>query len=644
MDRRWFDKSDDIRECVYNMIDDDNEPDESEGYRMYDISEGDQITENDDEVLHSDEDVLDDDSESDFDDFMLGNVSSAQDVSSVQDTVSEECNVNMDTNTVDDDSVVVDGPLVDNGPIVPPFAQPTVDPNVCPICKWRHSDNFVPNAFDFDSSQSGLTVDPPDINEGKEIDFFHHLLDYDLIAHIATETNKYCAEYLNQTERLPEFSKVKRWVDTNPNELYCFFGLFLLMPHCKKNALKLYWTTDPLLVTPIFPKMFSQDRFLILLRMLHFDDNVLAQGGDKLYKLRTVIETTRRKFLSSYSPDQNIAIDESLMLWKGRLGFRQYIPKKRKRFGIKFFVMCDSKSGFVLDFIVYTGKGTQYETDDNDQSGVTSKVVKTLLRPFLNNNHVLYVDNWYSSPELFGWLKEKSTGACGTVKGNRKTMPCLPKKMKKGEVEVRSKADMIVIKWCDKRPVTMLTTVHNHEMVEVAKPRSTVQKPKAVVDYNKQMGPVDRSDMMISFNDSTRKMTKWYRKLFLHIMDIIVLNSFTLYMKHHNKKIHLHDFRLELIRQLFECHFRERETAVARPLAMTLTGDKHPLRLTARHFPRPTPTPEGQRRKLQRKCFVCANTKTKPKKRKDTTFECSECNVGLCIFPCFENFHTKKLF
>uniref|UniRef100_A0A1B6FUV6 PiggyBac transposable element-derived protein 4 C-terminal zinc-finger domain-containing protein n=1 Tax=Cuerna arida TaxID=1464854 RepID=A0A1B6FUV6_9HEMI len=82
----------------------------------------------------------------------------------------------------------------------------------------------------------------------------------------------------------------------------------------------------------------------------------------------------------------------------------------------------------------------------------------------------------------------------------------------------------------------------------------------------------------------------------------------------------------------------------SRPTAMTLGGDKHPLRLTARHFARPTPTPEGQTRKLQRKCYVCANTKLQPKRRKDTTFECTECNVGLCVYPCFETFHTKKTF
>ena len=43
------------------------------------------------------------------------------------------------------------------------------------------------------------------------------------------------------------------------------------------------------------------------------------------------------------------------MLYKGRLTFKQYIPSKRSRFGIKLFVLCDCKTGTILDFIVYTG-------------------------------------------------------------------------------------------------------------------------------------------------------------------------------------------------------------------------------------------------------------------------------------------------
>lgn len=61
------------------------------------------------------------------------------------------------------------------------------------------------------------------------------------------------------------------------------------------------------------------------------------------------------RFKSAYIPDKNISIDEELMLWKGRLAFKQYIPNKRSRFGIKFFSLCDT-TRYLWNSFVYLGK------------------------------------------------------------------------------------------------------------------------------------------------------------------------------------------------------------------------------------------------------------------------------------------------
>jgi len=41
-----------------------------------------------------------------------------------------------------------------------------------------------------------------------------------------------------------------------------------------------------------------------------------------------------------------LAVDEVNVKFKGRVIFRQYIPKKRKRFGIKIYKLCD-ESGYI---------------------------------------------------------------------------------------------------------------------------------------------------------------------------------------------------------------------------------------------------------------------------------------------------------
>ena len=55
-----------------------------------------------------------------------------------------------------------------------------------------------------------------------------------------------------------------------------------------------------------------------------------------------------------YSPGKSLSMDENLVLFKGRLSFKQYISSKRARIGIKLYQLCTC-SGILLDFIVYHG-------------------------------------------------------------------------------------------------------------------------------------------------------------------------------------------------------------------------------------------------------------------------------------------------
>jgi hypothetical protein len=73
----------------------------------------------------------------------------------------------------------------------------------------------------------------------------------------------------------------------------------------------------------------------------------------------SVIEHLNNKFQTLYLPKQNTAVDESLTLWKGHLSFGQYIPLKAAKFRIKTYELCESSSGYVWSFLVYTGKGME---------------------------------------------------------------------------------------------------------------------------------------------------------------------------------------------------------------------------------------------------------------------------------------------
>jgi len=69
-----------------------------------------------------------------------------------------------------------------------------------------------------------------------------------------------------------------------------------------------------------------------------------------------------------YYPSREISIDEQLLKFKGQLHFKQYIPNKRSRFGIKLFTLCD-KSGYVYNTTVYAGKSTAVDDVNLGKSG-----------------------------------------------------------------------------------------------------------------------------------------------------------------------------------------------------------------------------------------------------------------------------------
>ncbi len=70
------------------------------------------------------------------------------------------------------------------------------------------------------------------------------------------------------------------------------------------------------------------------------------------------------------------------MKWKGRLAFHQYIPTKRSRFGVKFFILCDVLTGYVQDMVIYTGSTTDIcHYEELGISGISGSVVMTLLAP-----------------------------------------------------------------------------------------------------------------------------------------------------------------------------------------------------------------------------------------------------------------------
>jgi len=82
------------------------------------------------------------------------------------------------------------------------------------------------------------------------------------------------------------------------------------------------------------------------------------ENSDRLWKVRNVFDILNQKFSKFYNPSEHLAVDEFIVKYKRRVIFRQYIPKKHKRFGIKIYKLCD-ETGYTYDMTVYLGRDRQ---------------------------------------------------------------------------------------------------------------------------------------------------------------------------------------------------------------------------------------------------------------------------------------------
>ena len=120
----------------------------------------------------------------------------------------------------------------------------------------------------------------------------------------------------------------------------------------------------------------ARNRFTEKLKFLHFVDNSNYNANDanrdKLYKVRGVVEFLVDQFKNVYISTQHISIDEELLLWKGRLLFKQYIPSKRSRFEVKLFSLCED-SGYLWNSFVYLKKINYLYENQTCATGTTRK-------------------------------------------------------------------------------------------------------------------------------------------------------------------------------------------------------------------------------------------------------------------------------
>nr|XP_033799977.1 piggyBac transposable element-derived protein 4-like [Geotrypetes seraphini] len=490
--------------------------------------------------------------------------------------------------------------------------------------------NFQKNTIEYEYGNVNIDVDCS--VEPNAYEVFEKTCGFnDLAAHIVEQSNLYMKQ-----KGVP--------FQTDAQEIRAFLGMNLVMGYHVLPSLKDYWSTDPDLQVPYIAKVMPRQRFEAIRSALHFSNNeeMLPKSHpdfDRAFKVRPVMDHFNRCFQNARNPSQQQSVDEHMIRFKGHSIMKQYIKNKPIKWGFKMWCRCDSKTGYLYQFDLYTGKKTDTE------HGLGEGVVLMLTKSFEHLCCEIYIDNFFNSPILQLKTQQQEIYLCGTARADRKHMPKnlkQDKELKRGESQMLSANGITCVKWMDNRSVVMLSNfLHSTNSVSVSRrQQKSAEKiqipcPEIIVAYNNFMGGVNLMDQKkITYEVDRKSKIKYYLRIFFDLIDIAVNNAHCIFTQ----------LNLNMNPQCKAMTPLQYRQLIARFLIGNYTNRKRslpagPVRSSKNSIPSPMPEHKLAKMGKRKRCAQCA--KDKIENRTDNI--CEICQVHLCYTSsrnCFEKYHT----
>ncbi|XP_050064468.1 piggyBac transposable element-derived protein 4-like [Aphis gossypii] len=277
----------------------------------------------------------------------------------------------------------------------------------------------------------------------------------------------------------------------------------------------------------------GMNRFYLLLRAIRFDDittRAMRQSVDNLAPIRSFFEDFVRRCQDYYELNNYVTIDEMLESFRGRCRFRQYIPNKPAKYGLKIIALVDSNTYYSYDLEIYAGKQPNGPYHVNNSA---CSVVERLIRPISGSGRNITCDNWFSSiPLAEDLLNNHNLTMVGTLRKNKREIPPIfVQKLKElpNESSIFGlKKNMTLVSYKPKanKIVSVISTMHNDDSIDTDCARS---KPEMIKFYNSTKGGVDTVDQMKGKYSVSRNSRRWPLKIFFSVLNIAGINSQIIY-------------------------------------------------------------------------------------------------------------------
>ncbi len=405
----------------------------------------------------------------------------------------------------------------------------------------------LPVAFDEDTA--GPRIKPASI-----VHSFMAFLTDDMILEICDCTNdKAGAVYESRKAR---GVKKERFV-CDPLEMKAFLGLLILLGAHKSNRVSYDQLWAKKYGLPVCHATMSLWRFKQFLRYIRFDTGP-RNPDDKLAPVRRLWDQVNSHFQHHYAPTGHVTVDEQLVPYKGRVPFRQYMPSKTGKYGMKIFWMCDAKNYYPVKGLPYLGRGrpnkpgagepkkpdagagadaggrpgTRNKTKGKTPPGLTAlETVWELSAPIAQSGRNITMDNYFTSKELAVRLyEERALTLVGTLRSNKR---CLPHEFKanatrpSGSTLYGFKDYLTLVSHVParKKAVLLLTTKHHRRRTD-----RKSGKPETIEFYNETKCGVDTFDQLVKTYSCRRTTRRWPLAFFLNMLDAVCVASLVVWM------------------------------------------------------------------------------------------------------------------
>jgi len=478
-------------------------------------------------------------------------------------------------------------------------------------------------------------------------ELFEKIIDNDLLEMITEYSNKFL-KFSTKTV-MTEFCK---------EEIKIFIIINIFFSIVKLPQKMLYWKSK-FLYSTCLENIMSFGRFCTINQYLHISDKFSSQlTNNKFYLVQEFINKINENFLKYRQISNYLTIDECMASFQGRIHYKQYMKLKHRKWGIKFFSLCDSFSSYTYNLIPYTGRDFNY----NKSKGIGSSIISEFCKLNLPEDSHLSFDSFYTTKQEIELLDKRNIFFTGTFIPNKKGFEEFRKlSLKKKEIKVEKHDRINIMAYEDKRTVYIVSNKYSENLITyISSRRRKKTVPEAIFVYNKTKCGVDGVDQICSLYSTKRKCYKWWKSVFYYMIDICVFNASIIFYDQSSvdkSKINskMYYFRnnlceyylgkyvynpIPISKQLSE--FKSKSKSKSKPEPEPKLEPKFEPKLKSKtkilktnHYPK--------RIEIQMECSNCHMKRLIGQKYiAKTKFICIECNQPLCI-DCFEEYHEDFL-